>query len=61
MRALRRWLDDTAGGLPATFWYLWAGLLINRAGAFAMLFLSLYLTEARGASEALTGTVVGAY
>ncbi|MFG2009104.1 MFS transporter [Micromonospora sp. NPDC048868] len=61
MRALRRWLDDTAGGLPATFWYLWAGLLINRAGAFAMLFLSLYLTAARGASEALAGTVVGAY
>ncbi|MGN9766699.1 MFS transporter [Micromonospora sp. SD12] len=61
MRGLRRWLDDTAGGLPATFWYLWAGLLINRAGAFAMLFLSLYLTDARGASEALTGTVVGAY
>lgn len=61
MRALRRWLNDTAGGLPATFWYLWAGLLINRAGAFAMLFLSLYLTDARGASEALAGTVVGAY
>ncbi|WP_433387991.1 MFS transporter [Micromonospora sp. KLBMP9576] len=61
MRTLRRWLHDTAGGLPATFWYLWAGLLINRAGAFAMLFLSLYLTAARGASEALTGTVVGAY
>lgn len=51
--ALRRWLTDTAGGLPATFWYLWAGLLINRAGAFAMLFLSLYLTAARGASESL--------
>ncbi|MER5335099.1 MFS transporter [Micromonospora sp. NPDC002717] len=61
MRALRRWLDDTTGGLPATFWYLWAGLLINRAGAFAMLFLSLYLTDARGASEALAGAVVGAY
>ncbi|SIN23077.1 MFS transporter [Micromonospora cremea] len=61
MHALRRWWHDTAGGLPATFWYLWAGLLINRAGAFAMLFLSLYLTAARGASEALAGTVVGAY
>ncbi|TDC39528.1 MFS transporter [Micromonospora sp. 15K316] len=61
MRALRRWWDETAGGLPATFWYLWAGILINRAGAFAMLFLSLYLTEARGASEALAGLVVGAY
>ncbi|MFJ6195897.1 MFS transporter [Micromonospora sp. NPDC092111] len=61
MRSVRRWWDDTAGGLPATFWYLWAGLLINRAGAFAMLFLSLYLTDARGASPALAGTVVGAY
>ncbi|MEU4336890.1 MFS transporter [Micromonospora lupini] len=61
MRALRRLWDDTAGGLPATFWYLWAGLLINRAGAFAMLFLSLYLTDARGASESVAGTVVGAY
>ncbi|MEW2381022.1 MFS transporter [Micromonospora sp. NPDC047707] len=58
---MRRWLHDTVGGLPATFWYLWAGLLINRAGAFAMLFLSLYLTAARGASESLAGAVVGAY
>ncbi|MCX5067844.1 MFS transporter [Micromonospora lupini] len=61
MHALRRLWHDTAGGLPATFWYLWAGLLINRAGAFAMLFLSLYLTDARGASESTAGMVVGAY
>jgi MFS family permease len=61
VRGLRRWWDDSAGGLPGTFWYLWSGLLINRAGAFAMLFLSLYLTAARGASPALAGLVVGAY
>ncbi|MGC4769371.1 MDR family MFS transporter [Micromonospora sp. DT44] len=61
MHALRRWWQDTAGELPGSFWYLWAGLLINRAGAFAMLFLSLYLTDARGASAALAGVVVGAY
>ncbi|MGN9802111.1 MFS transporter [Micromonospora sp. L32] len=61
MHGLRRWWDGTAGGLPATFWYLWAGLLVNRAGAFAVLFLSLYLTAARGASESLAGAVVGAY
>ncbi|MFC4146451.1 MFS transporter [Micromonospora mangrovi] len=61
MRGLRRWWDDTAGGLPAPFWYLWSGLLVNRAGAFAVLFLSLYLTDARGASESLAGAVVGAY
>jgi len=58
---VRRWLRDTAGGLPATYWYLWAGLLINRAGGFAVLFLSLYLTAQRGASAALAGLVVGTY
>ncbi|MFD1322369.1 MFS transporter [Micromonospora sonneratiae] len=58
---MRAWLHDTAGGLPATFWYLWSGLLINRAGAFAMLYLSLYLTEVRGADKALAGVVVGTY
>ncbi|MEH1167144.1 MFS transporter [Micromonospora sp. CPCC 205539] len=61
MHALRRWWHDTAGGLPATFWFLWTGLLINRAGAFAMLFLSLYLTDVRGASVSVAGAVVGAY
>ncbi|MEV4760714.1 MFS transporter [Micromonospora sp. NPDC049559] len=49
------------GGLPAVFWYLWTGLLINRVGAFAMLFMSLYLTQARGVSTALAGLVVGGY
>jgi MFS family permease len=44
-----------------TYWYLWSGLLINRAGAFAMLFLSLYLTDVRAASNAVAGLVVGAY
>ncbi|MGW4465502.1 MFS transporter [Micromonospora sp. NPDC004704] len=58
---MRSWLRETAGGLPATYWYLWTGLLINRVGAFAMLFLSLYLTDSRGASEGLAGLVVGAY
>jgi MFS family permease len=61
VRALRSWLRDTAGGLPAVYWFLWTGLLINRVGAFAVLFLSLYLTEQRGASTALAGLVVGTY
>ncbi len=61
MRAVRSWLADTAGGLPPVYWYLWTGLLINRVGAFAVLFLSLYLTEHRGASTALAGVVVGTY
>ncbi len=59
--AVRGWLRDTAGGLPATYWYLWSGLLINRIGGFAVLFLSLYLTAQRGAGVALAGLVVGTY
>ena len=58
---MRAWLRDTAGGLPATYWYLWTGLLINRVGGFAVLFLSLYLTAQRGASTAVAGLVVGTY
>ncbi|MFY1686896.1 MFS transporter [Plantactinospora sp. WMMB782] len=60
-RATGAWLRDTAGGLPAVFWFLWSGLLINRIGMFAMLFLPLYLTDVRGASDALAGLVVGGY
>jgi MFS family permease len=57
----RTWLTDAAGGLPATYWYLWTGLLINRVGGFAVLFLSLYLTAQRHASPALAGLIVGGY
>lgn len=49
------------GGLPATFWYLWAGILVNRIGGFAVLFLSLYLTSARHVSVSVAGLVVGAF
>lgn len=58
---MRSWLRTTAGGLPATYWYLWTGLLINRVGGFAVLFLSLYLTTQRGASPAAAGLIVGTY
>jgi MFS family permease len=58
---VRRWLRQAAGGLPSTYWYLWSGILINRIGTFAILFLSLYLTEVRGTSPALAGLVVGTY
>ncbi|TWG25953.1 putative MFS family arabinose efflux permease [Actinoplanes teichomyceticus] len=58
---VRGWLRGTVGGLPAVYWYLWAGLLINRVGGFAVLYLSLYLTAERGAGSALAGLVVGTY
>ncbi len=58
---MRRWLSATAGGLPGTYWVLWSGILVNRAGGFAVLFLSLYLTGPRHLSAALAGAVVGGY
>lgn len=48
-------------GLPSQFWILWLGTLINRAGAFVVPFLALYVTSARGMGEAAAGLVVSAY
>jgi MFS family permease len=61
LRGVRSWWAGTAGGLPRIYWYLWTGLLINRVGGFAVLFLSLYLTAQRGAGPAVAGLIVGAY
>ncbi|MCZ7427061.1 MFS transporter [Micromonospora sp. WMMA1949] len=59
MRTVRGWFQDTAGGLPRTFWYLWAGTLINRLGSFVLIFLAIYLTQERGFSAAQAGLVIG--
>jgi MFS family permease len=58
---MRGWLRQTVGGLPGTFWYLWVGTLINRAGSFVVVFLALYLTSARHFSPSYAGLVVGLY
>ena len=46
-----------AGGLPATFWWLWAGMLVNRLGGLVVPYLAIYLTERRGATVAQAGLV----
>jgi MFS family permease len=56
---VRSWFRDTTGGLSATFWYLWAGTLLNRLGSFVLIFLAIYLTKARGFSDAQAGLVLG--
>jgi MFS family permease len=56
---VRSWFRDTTGGLPTTFWYLWAGSLVNRLGSFVLIFLAIYLTKARGFSDAGAGLVIG--
>ncbi|MEV6366674.1 MFS transporter [Micromonospora musae] len=59
MRTVRGWFQDTAGGLPARFWYLWTGTLINRLGSFVLVFLAIYLTQERGFSASQAGLVIG--
>lgn len=58
---MRGWYRANIGGLPRTFWYLWTGLLINRLGAFGIIFLSLYLVQQRGLDVTGAGLVVGCY
>jgi MFS family permease len=45
--------------LPATFWYLWTGTLINRLGSFVVIFLAIYLTKERDFTAAAAGLVIG--
>lgn len=56
---IRGWLAETAGGLPATYWYLWTGSLINRAGGFVIIYLTIYLTTVQGFSPSQAGLVLG--
>lgn len=49
------------GDLPATYWWLWLGTLINRAGAFVIPLLALYLEKERGLGGARVGEVVALY
>jgi len=46
-----------AGGLPRAFWWLWAGMLVNRLGGFVVPYLAIYLTERRGATVAQAGAI----
>jgi len=55
---LRREVRAVAGGLPATFWWLWLGMLVNALASFVVPFLALYLVR-RGFSPAAAGLLVG--
>ncbi|MFI7428343.1 MDR family MFS transporter [Micromonospora sp. NPDC049836] len=59
MRTVRGWFQNTTGGLPRAFWYLWTGTLINRLGSFVLVFLAIYLTQERGFSASAAGLVIG--
>ncbi|HSN90874.1 MAG TPA: MFS transporter [Anaeromyxobacteraceae bacterium] len=55
---LRREARAVAGGLPATFWWLWLGTLVNALASFVVPFLALFLVR-RGFSPAAAGLLVG--
>ncbi len=59
--AMRARVHAMVGGLPRPFWVLWAGMFVNRAGAFVVPFLAIYLTQDRGLSAATAGVVVACY
>jgi MFS family permease len=48
-------------GLPRTYWVLWAGMLVNRAGCFVLPFLAVYLTRGRGFAPAVAGAIAALY
>ncbi|MFN8587206.1 MAG: MFS transporter [Candidatus Eisenbacteria bacterium] len=47
--------------MPRPFWFLFAGMFVNRIGSFVLPFLTLYLTQVRHISIAQAGLVVAGY
>jgi MFS family permease len=58
---LRTHVRATAGGFPATFWVLFWGTLVNRAGSFVLMYLTVYLTQVRGYPVRTAGLVAALY
>ncbi|MGY0236071.1 MDR family MFS transporter [Longispora urticae] len=56
---MRRWWQNTAGGLPEAYWYLWVGNLINRSGGFVAILLTFYLNRERHFDATLVGLIIG--
>src|SRR4051812_37999794 len=54
-------LRSLTAGLPRTFWFLWAGTLVNRIATFVVPFMSLYLTQQRHLSIAWAGLIVSMF
>lgn len=58
---LRERIATARARLPAVYWTLWTGTLINRMGGFVGPLLTFYLMKARGFDEATAGMVVAAF
>src|SRR5580704_9039105 len=58
---LARAVRSSVGALPAQFWFLWTGILINRLGTFVFPLLALYLTQRRGFTGQQVGFTIALY
>jgi MFS family permease len=54
------WLPSIRG-LPRSYWFLWAGALVNRIGGFVAPFLALYLTDHLHLSVERAGVVISCF
>jgi len=59
--AVRERIVSIGAGLPRTYWVLWWGTLVNRAGTFVVPFLAVYLTQGRGFAPAAAGLVASLF
>jgi len=58
---LRDAVASRTRGLPAAFWTIWCGLVVNRLASFVLPFLSIYLVRDRGFLPAQAGRVLALY
>src|SRR3954466_10460680 len=58
---LREAVASRTRGLPAAFWMIWCGLVVNRLASFVLPFLSVYLVRDRGFLPAQAGRVLALY
>ena len=56
--AVQKMVRELRPFVPPTYWTVWWGSLINRAGGFVVPLLTLYLTNSRGMSASEAGAVV---
>ena len=58
---VRTRIRELRANLPAVYWTVWLGTLVNRAGSFVVPVLTFYITDGLGLSLAQAGTIVAMF
>jgi MFS family permease len=61
VQPLNRRFEQLVEGLSPTYWFLWSGMLLNRAGSFVVPMMTVYLTTQRHLSLVEAGSVVALF